>query len=337
LVSLSIPEGALAVDQPTSLAISAINAGTFSLGGAAQPVMAATFEPSGPGIFAPGQTATIGFTWPLLPGDQCLVNVPGSPLREGKLLMFYDEDDDPGTAPIVLTKECRYPSTSGDRCPDRACAVMAPGMCTNAPCASACCDTAANEFKVAVNHFSTYIVGVPACAAAEKPKILVGRVDTPPGDDRLTFKGQVALSTPITPALDPLTNGVQIVIEDTAATLVDLLIPGGAFDAATGIGWKVRGRPPSKWTYVNKSTTPPLGIQKVVVQDDSTAAPGRVKFVAKGRDGDYAAFTANPPLLGMMALDGAAGDDGHCADLAFPGAPGAACAFTKSGAAFRCR
>jgi hypothetical protein len=173
------------------------------------------------------------------------------------------------------------------------------------------------------------------CRAAAKPKITVLKLDTPPGDDRLSMTGEVILPVPFTPPLDPLTNGVRVLIDDAVGNLLDLPIPGGALDKDVGVGWKVnRTVPPTKWAYVNNTASPPFGIRRVVVRDRSVKVPGLVKFVVKGKDRDYTALTGAPPLLGLMVVDPMAG---ICGALTFPGEPGPACAFSRTGRAFKCK
>ena len=67
------------------------------------------------------------------------------------------------------------------------------------------------------------------------------------------------------PTIDPVTNGVRfLVIDSTGAIPVDVTIPGGAYNAANKVGWKVNGSGTS-WTYKNAGTVVPLvnGITKV--------------------------------------------------------------------------
>ena len=55
----------------------------------------------------------------------------------------------------------------------------------------------------------------------------------------MTFKGQVTLPHPFTPAVDPLTNGLRLVLDDAAGNLIDLTVPGGAYSTTGLTGWKV--------------------------------------------------------------------------------------------------
>src|SRR5205823_5394324 len=69
-------------------------------------------------------------------------------------------------------------------------------------------------------------------ASVTKPKVVIAKLDTPPGDDKLTFKGSMTL--PTSPAVDPVTKGVRVLIADSMqGSVLDATVPGGAFDVAT--------------------------------------------------------------------------------------------------------
>jgi parallel beta-helix repeat protein len=161
-----------------------------------------------------------------------------------------------------------------------------------------------------------------ACAsggAAEKPFLAIRRLDTPPGDDTLTFRGRTTLPHPFDPALDPVAVGAAILVTDAAQNRVlDLTVPGGAFDPATKVGWKAS---PSRgtWKYVNRSDAPPAGVIGVTVKDLSKKAPGLVKWSVKGRRGAYPVDMGALPLAGVMILDPPTAETGQCGVATFPG------------------
>lgn len=154
-------------------------------------------------------------------------------------------------------------------------------------------------------------------------------MDTPPGDDELTVKGEFTRTLP----LDPLASGVRLLVDDAQDKILDLTIPGGAFDRATGVGWKVnKAVPPTKWTYVDETASPPAGTKRVVVRDRSVKAAGLTKFAVKGEASDYTALVGNPPLNAALVLLSST----ECGELRFPGEPGPSCALSKLGRAFKC-
>lgn len=79
-----------------------------------------------------------------------------------------------------------------------------------------------------------------------KPRLLLSRLKAPPGDDRLTFNGTVAV--PEIPPIDPAANGLRLVLTtDAGAVLADLTAPAG-------VGWRVN-RPGTTWTYRDPSAS----------------------------------------------------------------------------------
>lgn len=176
-----------------------------------------------------------------------------------------------------------------------------------------------------------------ACAApapVAKARLAIRRLDTPPADDTLVFRGQTTLPHPFGPALDPAAVGVGIVVADsTGARVLDVTVPGGAYDPATGVGWKVSpGR--GTWKYVDRRDDPPSGITAVSVRDQSTKTPGLVRFGVQGKRGAYPVDPARLPLTGLLVLDPPTAETGQCGQATFAG-PAPAC--VAGPAAVTCR
>jgi hypothetical protein len=171
-------------------------------------------------------------------------------------------------------------------------------------------------------------------SALVKASLVVGRLDTPPGNDTLSFKGQVLVPYPFTPALDPVAVGVAVVVADAAAVRVlDVTVPGGVFDPATGVGWRTsRGR--KRWKYVDRSATPPGGITSVSIKDLSLRQPGLLQVKVTGKRGSYPIDPANLPLTGLLVLDPPTAETGQCGAASFAG-PAQGC--TTDGKRVRCR
>jgi hypothetical protein len=132
---------------------------------------------------------------------------------------------------------------------------------------------------------------------------------------------------PFDPPLDPLHNGVRIVVDDASlAVAVDETLPGAAYDAATRQGWTVSA---SGWRW--RSRTGP--ITKVGIKT-SSKVPGGLRFSVKGRNGTWDGMDAVTPLRATLVLDPPDAPGGQCATTAF-GAT--SCAFTGSGSTLRCR
>lgn len=82
----------------------------------------------------------------------------------------------------------------------------------------------------------------------KESQLLVSRLATPPGDDRLRFAG--VLTLPVVPAIDPAANGSRVTLfsepvngslSGEATVALDVLIPGGRHWTARGTGaWQYR-------------------------------------------------------------------------------------------------
>lgn len=142
--------------------------------------------------------------------------------------------------------------------------------------------------------------------------IRITRLDTPPGDDSLAFNGRMVITHPFSPALDPITYGVGIVITDQVGTSVlDASIPGGDYDPMTKVGWRVSSTG-KRWRYINKSSTPANGITSVRIKDLSNRQPGLIDFSIKGRRGNYAVALSAATLTGTLVLDPPTAETGQC-------------------------
>jgi hypothetical protein len=166
-----------------------------------------------------------------------------------------------------------------------------------------------------------------------QPKLSIGKLNTPPGDDTLTFSGQLPLPSPLSPPLNPLSVGVRVLASGATGTefegtVFDVTIPGGAFAKPSGKGWKVN-KAGTTWTYLDKTPAPVGGIYKAVIHDKSNVTPGLVKFSVKGKAGHYAVAPTDLPVTARMILGSAGGQCGHTSF--------ATCAFNRSGSTLKCK
>jgi hypothetical protein len=160
--------------------------------------------------------------------------------------------------------------------------------------------------------------------AAVAPQVVVTKLATPGGDDRLVLRGDLMLPG----AVDPVTTGARVLVGDATGTLIDLSVPAGPFDSGTKTGWKAR-KGVFKTTLAAAGA---LGSAKVKVKA-FTDPPGlvRVQVVAKG--GSWPGDPANLPLTFTAGLGA-----GQCGDAAFVGpAPAAACVFKAPRGKVVCR
>jgi hypothetical protein len=172
-------------------------------------------------------------------------------------------------------------------------------------------------------------------AGATRPTLTASKLLAPPGDDKLSIKGQAVV--PTTPTLDPLSRGVRVLLSGTTGTtLLDATIPGGAYDSLSKTGWKVNGSHTS-WTYKSPGTGTD-GIDKVSVKVDPNV-PGAIKFGVKGKHGSYPVAATEVPVTATLVLDVPRAIGGQCVEERFPAVPPASpsCALRSGGATLKCK
>ena len=169
--------------------------------------------------------------------------------------------------------------------------------------------------------------------------MVVGKLSTPPGDDTAKIKGRIPFDE--TPMLDPMTNGVRLVMEGADGTTpLDVTIPGGAYATVTKAGWKVHTFPTGMTAqYKNAGTVIPLinGIKKLkfVIK----TGLGITKFNATGKGGSYPLGPTGSPVKVTFIADPPIAETGQCCEMLFPGPVGTApsCAFVGGGSTLRCK
>lgn len=152
---------------------------------------------------------------------------------------------------------------------------------------------------------------------------------------KLRFRGVIALAPePLDPPFDPIARGARLLLQDSAgATIIDDTVPGGAFDAATSIGWRHEAGG-KRWVYTHPGRH---GIRRLVVKRVPGAA-STYRFVAT------AYLPASPipgaerlPLTGTFVVDAPVARDGQCGVATFGGAPPAVRCPVQDGSRLVCR
>jgi hypothetical protein len=168
-----------------------------------------------------------------------------------------------------------------------------------------------------------------------KPKLTLAKVRVPIGDDKLSFKGEATLPVPFDPPLDPVADGVRLIVRDAAdALVVDATIGGGTYDVVSRTGWRLNGAA-TAWTYRNPGTQPE-GITTVGVKT-IPSLPGLVRFKVKGKNGAYTVGLL--PLHAILILDPPVGATGQCLDATFPAIPPErpSCVVAGGGTVIKCK
>ena len=161
------------------------------------------------------------------------------------------------------------------------------------------------------------------------PRVTLGRLGAPTGNDTLVVKGQVILPAPLT--IRPEEVGIHVLVVDAnGTTVVDEDIPGGPFNPFTGTGWTVTPRAAS---YADRRKVDPGPIRKVSIKPN-LGTPGLVKFHIQGKAGSYLP-SPTLPLSAFVDLspDFFPLDGGTCADFPVPGD----CTAGSGGTKIRCR
>ena len=120
-----------------------------------------------------------------------------------------------------------------------------------------------------------------SCAPYDKPRLALGDILAPSGDDTLGFAG--ALAAPATPP-DPDLHGLAIALEDAGGLVTDATIPPGSYDKTAKSGWKV-DKKRTKWVWTHSDDGSLGGFVKAVV----ALRKGKLVTTLKGRNGSYAA------------------------------------------------
>jgi PKD repeat protein len=176
---------------------------------------------------------------------------------------------------------------------------------------------------------TTTTTTLPPCGAVAGALLKVAHVDPPGGDDDLAFKGSIMLAPPVAAVLDPVVHGVGIRLVDGGSVVLDVALPGGAYDPVAKVGWQVN-KTGTRWTYVGPKVGGPGAITKVVLTDKSAKTPGVVTFAVTGKDGAYGLGTAAVASLVLPST-------GACFEAGFPATPPAKPSCTVAKHTLTCR
>ncbi|MBI3785277.1 MAG: hypothetical protein HY270_17940 [Deltaproteobacteria bacterium] len=164
---------------------------------------------------------------------------------------------------------------------------------------------------------------------ATKQKLKVRKLNTPPGDDHLSMSG--TMNIPLTPTLDPQTNGARFLLKDNnGSTILDATIPGTAYNPILKVGWSLNATG-SRATYSDLSLTPIQGIYHAVLR--TTKVPGELKFSLLGRKSNYSVSALALPVHATVVVDSPLATTGQCGELVWPGPlrPSPTCTLSSRG------
>jgi hypothetical protein len=310
-VAITVPPGALGGQPscvstacPTSFSGTALPSSEYGLGTAASGTglyFATKLHPENVTFNAP---VTLTFSWP-------------------------DADANPGTIDGTSIPELFV------RIFQNGIAIAPP--CGTKPCGTVpCCDTNANTYAVQVTSFSEFaVVQDAACVPSDlaAPKLVLTKVQPPPGDDRLRLEGRMTLPAGVTLASIAMSSGLGVTLGDaTHGAVAGARLPAGTYEKATKRGWTMR-QAGALWRYVDKNPSPPGGIRRVKLEDEGKDGADQVivSVLVKGHGVSYATDLTAEATLTLEA------GKGPCFSARFPGAPGPRCRRAAGGATVRCR
>jgi hypothetical protein len=155
-------------------------------------------------------------------------------------------------------------------------------------------------------------------AAVTNAKLKIAGLDTPPGDDKLTLKGELTLPAPFHPPLDPVAHGVRVEVVRAMSGVTATAIPSGGLDGTA-------------WTFSSKTPVGALGITKVSIKSVSKT-PGLLKIAVTGKNGSLPVIGADLPLTATVTLDPV----GQCGQATFTGAD-QSCAINRKRSKVTCK
>jgi len=163
---------------------------------------------------------------------------------------------------------------------------------------------------------------------ATKHKLTIRKINTPPGDDSVMFRGTFT-GVPTSPTIEPQNRGLRIVIDDSdSATpaILDVTIPGGT-------GWKANNAHTS-FRYSNK-----LGFQGITRASLrlNSRIPGQVKFSVSGKKGSWPVVVSKLPLVGTIVIDTPAATTGQCGEAKWPGPGSPSCTVNGASSIVTCK
>ena len=126
------------------------------------------------------------------------------------------------------------------------------------------------------------------------------------------------LPVPLSPAMDPMTKGVRLLVVSQFGTpVLDAMLPGGRYASAAGAGWKAIGG--RAWLYRNNGLGSPTinGIRRVRLSLQVSPARAMIRIAATGRAGTYPVRLHEMPIKATVVIDTPVARRGQCAEGTF--------------------
>jgi hypothetical protein len=168
-------------------------------------------------------------------------------------------------------------------------------------------------------------------AVAAKPKLKITKLLSAAGDQG--FKVTGVMTIPTMPVIDPMTNGLRVLITDAAGSpILDEVLPGGVLDRLGSRGWK-RNAAGTTFTYIDETG---LTLTSRARLKGNASTSGRYQFQYEG---EAVPLTVGMlPAVGTIVVDQPTATTGQCGEARFTGLPaGSGCALKADGATLSCK
>jgi hypothetical protein len=128
-----------------------------------------------------------------------------------------------------------------------------------------------------------------------------------------TFDVAVAFAS-----LDPQNDGARLIVaRDDGSAVIDAMLPAGVYAGGGTAGWSTNGTG-TRWTYRDRTDSPPAGIVKMKIRDLSKQSAGRVSVKITSRRATYPLEPSAFPVAVTVVLGNAsASAAGACGEGTF--------------------
>lgn len=177
----------------------------------------------------------------------------------------------------------------------------------------------------------------PRTAVLGKPRLGLASYDAVAGNDKLSLKAELPLSSAAPAFVDPVADGMEIAIGAAGEPgSLGITLPPGAHDPVSGQGWSL-AKSGRKWTF--RGTDPLLPVTKAAVKVVEDRRGARAVVKAGGKRRSFADTLPALPLSLGLVLDPPRETSLTCGGVAFSGAggPRPACELKSQGTALTCR
>ncbi len=153
---------------------------------------------------------------------------------------------------------------------------------------------------------------------------------------KLRMSGIVTLADSLAASIDPVGQGVRVLIGDT----FDVTLPAGGYDSSIRSGWIVDGgsRSSRHSTYRDGSGVPLDGVSRLVLRETTDDGVRSLRLDLRSGEGRWDALVTDDPVTATLVFAPAEAPRRCCGEVTFADAPDLPhCRTRRSGAGISCR